>query len=73
LIKTMSTEEVLGLALCTGLGDVVKASAGASWRPERRPAGLIRTPKRQADAQRPGLTATRIVPAQGLFYRYTPH
>jgi hypothetical protein len=57
----------------TGLGDVAEASAGASWGPERRPAGLIRAPKREADAQGSGLTATRIVPAQGLFYRYTPH
>jgi hypothetical protein len=56
MIKTMSTEEVLGLALCTGLGGVAKASAGASWRPERRPAGLVRTPKRQADTQRSGPT-----------------
>jgi hypothetical protein len=53
----MSTEEVLGLALCTGLEDVAMASAGASWRPERRPVGLIWTPKRETDAQRSGLTA----------------
>jgi hypothetical protein len=73
MIKTMSTEEVLGLALCTGLGDVVNASAGASWRPERRPAGLIRPPKRETGAQRSGTRTDYITAAQALFYRYAPH
>jgi hypothetical protein len=73
MIKTMSTEEVLGLALCTGLGDVAEASTGAPWGPERQPAGLIRTSKRQAGAQRSGTRTDYITAAQALFYRYTPH
>ena len=48
---TLKTVKVLGLALCTGLGDPPGAATGARWSAERRLAGLIWTPKREMGAQ----------------------
>lgn len=40
-ITALETVKVLVLAVCTGLGDAVKAPAGARWSDERAPAGLL--------------------------------
>jgi hypothetical protein len=39
--KNRPIVKVLGLAVCTGLGDAAKASAGAPWTDERPPAGHL--------------------------------
>jgi len=66
MINSLSTEEVLVAAVCTGLGDPREASTGARWRAERRPPGLIRTPKRETGVQSFGHTLSGISAGQGV-------